>query len=235
VNHSEKNIKDSEEEVDNIKDNLKKIHWDKISTYWIVTTQPRNLAIKILLDPSLDCSKSNPLYIHKKWLEHLYNIKNFSDRLIAKVCSVDHGTIRYWRQKHNISTRSFNGRWIDKRSRKIMLYMPEEYRHPELTPIDRGKGRNVRPEHIIIMENFLVEHPEIEISKRILNSDGYLDSECDIHHINLDPLDNRLENLWICESRSEHKLIEGMLLKLVKELIQLDIIFFTDGKYHLNY
>ena len=58
---------------DSIRDELKKIDWDKISKEWEITVELNQNAIKtIVLDPAKDCSKKNPLYKHKKWLETVY-------------------------------------------------------------------------------------------------------------------------------------------------------------------
>ena len=46
-------------------------------------------------------------------------------------------------------------------------------------------------------------------------------------------MDNRLENLWICENKNEHLLIESSLLVFVDDLLKSDLIVFRNGKYHL--
>ena len=233
-------MKYNDKDINDIKEKIKKIDWDKISTEWNVMKfinrpfEEQNSFNKILLNPKLHCSKSNPLYMHKKWLEHLYNFKDFSDRLIAKICSVDHTTISYWRKKNNIPTRLDKGSWIDTRSGKKMLYMPEDYQHPELVPIARGEGRYVRPEHIVIMENYLMEHPELEISKKYLINSRYLKIGCIIHHINYNPQDNRIENLWLFEDNAEHNATNTSLFNCFSDLIKLNQISFEAGIYYVN-
>ena len=90
-------------------------------------------------------------------------------------------------------------------------------------------------EHRYIMERYLAEHPELEISRKYLLDDNYLKSTCVVHHINFDANDNRLENLWVCENGYEHQLIESSLLTFVDELLKSRLIVFRKGEYSLDY
>lgn len=59
-------------------------------------------------------------------------------------------------------------------------------------------------EHRFVMESYLAKHPELEISQKSLLNGKFLKPEYIVHHINLDTLDNRLENLWVCEEHKGH-------------------------------
>lgn len=229
--------KEGEFDLERIKEYIKKkIDWDSISDDWKINYQPRYSAeFQIInLNPKQNCSKNNPLYTNKKWLEHLYINLELSERKIAKICGVDKSTIGRWLIKHEIPKRIGTGRWIEKRSGHVLLYMPKDYNHPKLKPLDRGEGRFVRPEHVVVMEKYLSEHPELEISKKYLIDGKYLRIGCIVHHINFIPQDNRIENLWIFENTSEHQITEQSLFECFSVLIKLNQILFENGKYYLN-
>ena len=109
--------------------------------------------------------------------------------------------------------------------------MPKEYQHPEI--ISNKKGV-IRYEHVVIMERYLSEHPELEISKKCLVKGKYLKKGYVVHHINFVPLDNRLVNLWVFENLTEHNLSGKTLYGCFRDLIKLEQIFFKNGKYYLN-
>jgi hypothetical protein len=54
-----------------------------------------------------------------------------------------------------------------------------------------------------------------------------------VHHINCDKQDNRIENLYLCNHK-DHKKAHWSIEKLIKPLIDRDIIGFKDGKYCLK-
>jgi hypothetical protein len=89
-------------------------------------------------------------------------------------------------------------------------------------------------EHRYIMERYLAKHPKWEIYHKCLLDGKYLLPDCIVHHINLDTLDNRIENLWICENQEEHNSIHKSLIELVKPLLELGFLVFEKGKYNLN-
>lgn len=53
-------------------------------------------------------------------------------------------------------------------------------------------------------------------------------------HTYFDPSDNRIKNLLIVFSESEHKTLEFSLLKFVEELLKTKQIRFLNGKYLIN-
>ena len=54
------------------------------------------------------------------------------------------------------------------------------------------------------------------------------------HHINMDKTDNRIENLYLCDGHKIHNSIHWTLNKMVKQLIEKEIICFNEGKYELQ-
>ena len=66
-------------------------------------------------------------------------------------------------------------------------------------------------EHILVMEDSI---------KREVTQEEH------IHHINLDPTDNTITNLFLCMNNSEHITIHNQLIKLIKELVSKDLITF---------
>lgn len=54
-----------------------------------------------------------------------------------------------------------------------------------------------------------------------------------VHHINLDKLDNRIENLYLCNRENDHRIVHISLDNVVKKLINLGIISFSDGEYYV--
>lgn len=56
-----------------------------------------------------------------------------------------------------------------------------------------------------------------------------------LHRINFDTIDNRLENLWVCEKHEGHNSIHASLLNMIQPLIKSGLLAFKEGKYYLNY
>ncbi len=223
------------ENLENFKEKIKKIDWDKISDDWVVEIPASRFSVnkKALLDPYSDCSKANPLYMHKKWLERIYNDEEFnlSDRKFGEVCGVAHSTIGDWRREHNIKAKRPLGKWFDKTSGYIKMYMPKTYQHPEVSPT---VSRYVRLEHDAVMEEYLSQHPELKVSQQCLIDGKYLKNSCPVHHINHIRHDNRLENLWVCENQSEHNKLQRNIYECFRDLIKLNQIGFKNGNYYLN-
>jgi len=97
-----------QEELEKIKEKIKELTWDDYSDkYWTVRWRENQYSDfdKIYrLNPKEYCSKKNPLYLHKGWLERVYNNEEWqlTDQMIAKICGVHFKTIGKWRKSNNI-------------------------------------------------------------------------------------------------------------------------------------
>ena len=224
-------------EIQRIKEMIKNINWENITEDWTIDCQKNQNSEEniIHLDPKQDSSAANPLYKHKEWLKKIYNDQNLNlnDTKIGEICNLNKSTIGRWRRTHNIPTKPSNsGQWVDKQG-YIRMYMSNDYHHPELMS-HRGEGKFIRFEHAVVMEQYLSEHPELDISKKFLIDGKYLKSSCSIHHINLDPKYNQLDNLWIYENESNHQVIQSSLPNFVDDLLKAKIIIFKNGKYKIK-
>ena len=81
---------------------------------------------------------------------------------------------------------------------------------------------------------FLKSQKSTMLADKCLDDHGFLKSDIIIHHINFDPSDNRIENLAILFSASDHKVLEYSLLEFVEELLRTKQISFFNGKYQNN-
>lgn len=81
---------------------------------------------------------------------------------------------------------------------------------------------NRRANGYILEHRFIVE----KNIGRLLNKNEI------IHHINLDTTDNRIENLYLYKSASEHKKVHYQLENLMIELFKKGIIRFNNGRYY---
>jgi hypothetical protein len=97
----------------------------------------------------------------------------------------------------------------------------------------RGKGIGHVLEkacsHPAARKGFVPQHRlrvEEQIGRHLLLSEV-------VHHINCVEDDNRIENLHVCSSISEHNMAHASLLKCVKPLMELGILFFdrSQNKY----
>ena len=94
-------------------------------------------------------------------------------------------------------------------------------------------GFNYMLEHRYLLERELEQQPQ-KYHKYLVNG-KYLKQECMVHHVNLDSLDNRLQNLHPCKNHSEHEKIHSSLFDLIDVLLKKKFLIFNDGRYLLNY
>jgi len=231
-------------DIEKIKKRIREIDFGKL-TYRFRKNQ-NSPSIEIELDPYSDCSHANPLYRNKVWLERIYLDKdlNLSDKKLAKICQIDDSNITRWRKRHGIPTkeRKSVGKWLEKKSGRVRMYMPHDYLHPQQKHYANGERKNTRFEHDYLMEQYLVKHPKLIREKfgvlrdncLLRGTDGklYLNNECPVHHINYIKNDNRLKNFWLCESKKAHDCkIEVSFFKCLSKLIKLGQIVFRNGNY----
>lgn len=55
-----------------------------------------------------------------------------------------------------------------------------------------------------------------------------------VHHIDFNKLNNDINNLYLCNSNSQHQIIHGQLNKIVPDLFKLGIVIFENGIYKIN-
>ncbi|MFX0069970.1 MAG: hypothetical protein ACFFAO_02670, partial [Candidatus Hermodarchaeota archaeon] len=197
--------------------------------------------VKMPVDPNQDCSNNNPLYRHKEWVETIVKDKKFNltDPRLAELCNISERTAYRWRwEKHEIPT--YYNRWGNVRTLnknksagdRIWIKLPEDYKNPFAAQFSR---HNMMPEHRYVMEKYLAEHPEGEISKESLLEGKYLKPDYIVHHINLDTIDNRVENLWVTKGTKGHNKVHKSLLKNVDSLLKSGPLDFKEGKYYLKF
>lgn len=87
------------------------------------------------------------------------------------------------------------------------------------------------------------DHPRAmnnnRVWERVVIMEEYLDRSISpkepIHHIDIDPLNNEVENLYVCKDFKEHRCIHLQLEKLTKELLERGLVEFNKdtGKYYI--
>ncbi len=228
--------------IDEIKREIKTLDWDKNPNDWTVWKNSNQHGEgRMTVDPYQDCSKGNSLYRNKLWVEEIIKDKryNLTDPRLAKVCGISGSTAYKWRWNHH-KIPTYYKRWgkirgiiRDKRNGDhIWIKIPNDYKNPFARKLSR---QNVMAEHRFVMENYLAKHPELEISQKSLFNGKFLKPEYIVHHINLDTLDNRRENLWVCEKNEGHNSVHASLIDIVDPLIKSGLLSFKKGKYFLNY
>jgi len=217
-------------DINVVKEEIKKINWDKLYSNWIVKYRQNQFQpfIDIPLDPYFDCSEKNPLYRHKGWLDFIVNDRRFnlSDSRLGRLCGITKEKARGWRDRLGVSRGRNWGfkRYINEKGR--VFIKPAGYLNPVAL---RNKGWIL--EHRYVIEEYLKSHKSAILAIKCLDDHEYLKSDIIIHHINFDPSDNRIKNLHIVFSESEHKTLEFSLLKFVEELLKTKQIRFLNGKY----
>jgi len=242
------------DKISNLKNKIQNFKWDDSIDWIIMEHINQNLTKPIVLDSSKTCSKENPLYKHKIWLERIYYDENLDLSIdeLMEICGLKStSALYYWIDKLNISRKRRNRITSGERTNQkgyIIVTMPEYYRHPQFQ--NDSEFRKVeRFKHHIIMEEYLRNINNSECKRKfgysieelyrkymIMGDDGnfYLKNECIVHHINIMNTDNRNENLYPLENEIDHSKLRGNLNKCFEILIKLGQIKFTEGKYYLS-
>jgi len=207
------------------------IDWNNISKDWTVSFKGKGSNqytpdIVVTLDPYSDCSKDNPLYMHKQWFERIITDKRFhiQEKDIAQLCGEKLNTIRDWKFRKHKLKKSF----IPRRTIVSTVRIPD-MDHPFAFEGNRMKL------HRYVVEQYLVNHPESEISRICMKDGKYLRPECPVHHINYDRSDINIENLWVYPDKSNHHLTHQELVRLVPELLSIGFLRFNKGNYELSH
>ncbi|TFF96423.1 MAG: hypothetical protein EU544_00705 [Promethearchaeota archaeon] len=225
--------------LENIKKALKSIKWKNDPEFWKVYKYNYRMQTReeLKVNPYNDCNEFNPLYMHKEWFSRIYLDNRFkiTDSRMGELCGISKDKARYWRDKHNISGRKKWGmdRIVDKSDGRIWIRVPKTYKNPVVNKDDYH--RRLMIEHRYLMEKYLANHPELPIAKKCLIDGKYLKSDCEVHHINLDYQDNRLENLWVFENNEEHQKARESLYSLVDKLLEQKLIIFNNGSYSFKH
>ena len=166
----------TDKDIDKISKKILNYNWDD-SIVWEITEQRYIPALRkyrtvlIKVDPTLPCSKVNPLYKHKEWITRvcndtsLNNDKRLSNRIISKTCNIDKGAIQRSRNKFNIE--------------RYMITKPSKYKP------SRSKILGIRREHQEVILEFLRKNPNHVWANKYLIQ-GRLKEGIEIHHINFD-------------------------------------------------
>ena len=134
-------------------------------------------------------------------------------------------------------------RFYDKRRNTFSVAMPSSYNNPY---ISKKEGMNYvyMYEHRYIIEQcyrtllrkeIILPEAQFDYKKaqEFINPQGFLKPDAIVHHVNFDSRDNRLLNLYVCDT-SEHRLVHGSIYQLVERLLDLRLIYFSNGKYFLD-
>ncbi len=174
--------------------------------------------------------------MHKGWLEKVVTDKRFNltDSRLSKLCGIPISTVQYWKQRtHKISTKYTKmgaPKYVDPDG-YIVIKVPDTYKNPFVKIMkDQRISYNIMYEHRYIVERNLAKSSNLELKNKFLLDGKYLLPEYHIHHINLDILDNRIENLWITD---EHSKIHSSLRSLTKQLLDSGFLKFVNGRYCL--
>ncbi len=217
-------------DINAVKKEIKNINWDNLYSNWTVKYRQNQFQPfkNIHLNPYSDCSEKNPLYRHRGWLNFIVNDKRFnlSDSRLGKLCGITKDKAKGWRQRLGVSRGREWGfkRFINEKGR--VYIKPENFSNPIAL---RNKGWIL--EHRYVTEIYLKSQENTMLANKCLDKDGFLKSEIIIHHLNFDPSDNRIENLYILFSESDHKTLEYSLLKFVEALLKTKQIRFLNGNY----
>ncbi len=223
------------EDIDIVRELIKKIDWSDMK--WTIEVQTNKISTRIIhLNPYNDSSEENPLYRHKGWVERIIGDSRFNltDSRLAELCRISVNTAYRWRGKiHKIPVESWGfKRYLHtmKNRTQVWIKVLKSYGNPFAI---KKVGFNYMLEHRYLMEQELTRQPK-KYHKYLVNG-KYLKPECRVHHINLDSLDNRIQNIHPSINNSEHKKIHSSLFDLINALLKKKLILFKNGIYILNY
>lgn len=93
--------------------------------------------------------------------------------------------------------------------------------------VEKIKKRNKKKRSEYETNGYILENYEFKHRLVMENKLGRKLKENElVHHINLDKKDNRVDNLYLCESISQHRKIHAQLENLAGKLVQMGIIDF---------
>ncbi len=235
-------------DIKNLRNTIRDINWDDITDWEIPFQSNWNAPLrKLKLDPKKECSKENPLYLFKLWMERILTDDRFnlSDNLIGEICGITGTHIQRVRKDLGIAKTAYRAKRVITNKNYILIDLPDDYGNPFAIKQKSTSKRRLL-EHRYIMERYLAElllktsqfseHElrDFKIARNCLVDGKYLKPCCEVHHINLDGFDNRIENLWITQSKDEHLSIHSTLLELVNELLNLGFLIFKNEEYSLD-
>lgn len=218
-----------------IRDEIKKIDWSDMK--WSIFIRVNKHSQKnVILNPYKDSSEENPLYKHRGWVQRITHDSRFNltDPRLAELCKISVSTAYRWRWKiHKIpaDNRGFK-RYLHKQQNRSVIWtkVSKTYANPFVI---KKISFNYMLEHRYLLEKELANQPEKYMAYLV---DGkYLKPKVEVHHINLDTIDNRIQNLQPCRDHSEHEQIHISLFALIDTLLKKNMLIFKEGRYLLNY
>lgn len=187
----------------------------------------------------ITAQKNNPLYKSEKWLRRIYydNELKLSMRILCKICKIGMSQLKTYFDKFDIERKKNT---IVQKDGYLVKNTPENYQHPEL----KSKYL-IRYIHVLLMEEYINNYPNRGIETRGITRDSiikgknndkdyfFIRNGYEVHHINFNKFDSRLDNLWLF-SKGEHSGIRSNLNKCLEILIKINQISFSRGKYYFN-
>ena len=170
-----------------------------------------------------------------------------SKKYYCKDCGVEicsYGRSTYCNKcKFNYFPKPFKGRQHTEKSRKLIgIKSKQKFTKEYIMKIrDKHNGdKSISIGGYIYLVNYT--HPNRNssnhITEHVLVMSEYLGRPLDkkeiVHHIDGDKLNNKVENLYLFSNRGEHMSSHMSMNKLIKPLLENDIIKFEKGTYKLK-